>query len=148
MLGWALAIAPTAAWIGVLGNLSWKPILLSTAVASWASSFDIIYHTQDRDYYIKSGLHSIAQRFGIQGAFRWARVLDIMAVCCLILLGFWMDLSYPYFIGCLLTSGLILFRYALVSPYNLSKMNVAFYRSNTLVSLTIFIGTLIAIIWV
>ena len=47
LLGWALAIAPSAAWIGMVGKLDWQPVLLSTAVALWAGSFDIIYHTQD-----------------------------------------------------------------------------------------------------
>ena len=74
LLGWALAIAPTAAWIGVTGSLAWQPVLLSLAVALWAGSFDIVYHTQDYDFQKREGLHSVATRFGIAGAFRIARV--------------------------------------------------------------------------
>ena len=51
LLGWALAIAPSAAWIGVTGSYGWQPFVLSLAVATWAGSFDILYHTQDRDFY-------------------------------------------------------------------------------------------------
>ena len=68
-LGVALAIAPAGAWVGVRGALSWEPVLLAGAVALWAGSFDILYHVQDRDFYVDRGLHSMAQRFGVQAAF-------------------------------------------------------------------------------
>ena len=76
LLGWALAISPSAAWIGVTGSLTWQPVLLSLAVALWAGSFDILYHTQDREFHIESGLHSVAKQFGIVRAFQIARILD------------------------------------------------------------------------
>ena len=59
ILGWALAIAPSAAWIGVTGNLTWNPVLLSLSVALWASSFDILYHTQDKEFYSKDGTYFV-----------------------------------------------------------------------------------------
>ena len=78
LLGWALAIAPSAAWIGVTGSYGWQPFVLSLAVATWAGSFDILYHTQDRDFYESAGLYSVARRFGVVGAFRLARALDVV----------------------------------------------------------------------
>ena len=36
MLGWALAMAPAGAWIGVSGTLPMEAVLLSFAVAMWA----------------------------------------------------------------------------------------------------------------
>lgn len=148
LLGWALAIAPSAAWIGVRGSLSWEPVLLSAAVASWAGSFDALYHTQDRDFYVSHGLHSIAQRFGVEGAFRWARALDTLAVVCLLALGVWMDLAYPYFVGCAAAAGLLVFKYTLVSPSDMSRMGVAFFRINAFVSAAVFAGTLVAVLLV
>ena len=65
-------LSPSAAWIGVTGSLSPEPVLLSLAVALWAGSFDILYHTQDYEFHRQSGLHSIAARFGIVNAFRIA----------------------------------------------------------------------------
>ena len=87
LLGWALAISPSAAWIGVTGSLSWEPVLMSLAVALWAGSFDIIYHTQDVEFHRNQGLHSVASRFGVAAAFRIARVMDVLAVICLVGLG-------------------------------------------------------------
>ena len=89
LLGWALAIAPSAAWIGVTGSYGWQPFVLSLAVATWAGSFDILYHTQDRDFYERAGLYSVARRFGVAGAFRLARALDVVAVACVLSLGLW-----------------------------------------------------------
>ena len=54
-LGWALAIAPSAAWIGVQGSLAWAPVVLSTSVALWAAGFDILYHAQDKQFYADRG---------------------------------------------------------------------------------------------
>ena len=146
MLGWALAIAPSAAWIGVQGRLSWEPVLLSCAVAAWASSFDILYHAQDRQFYVTHGLHSVAQQFGIEAAFRWARALDAVAVACLVAFGAWMGLPYPYFAGCALAAALLVFKYRLVSPRDRSRLGVTFMRVNAYVSSIMFAGTLIAVL--
>ena len=146
LLGWALAIAPAAAWIGVTGKLSWEPVLLSLAVALWAGSFDILYHVQDRDFYIKDGLHSVTRRFGVEAAFRWARVLDALAATCLLVLGVWMGLQWPYYVGCALAVGLLLYKHRLVSPRDTSQMGMAFFRINAYVSTTVFAATLIAVL--
>ena len=146
LLGWALAIAPSAAWIGVRGSLGWEPVLLSVAVASWAGSFDIIYHTQDREFYARDGLHSIAQRFGPVAAFRWAKSLDVLAIICLIGLGVWMELSPPYYAGCAIAVGLLILKYRLVSPTDLSRVGIAFFRINAYLSTTIFAATLISVL--
>ena len=146
LLGWALAIAPSAAWIGVRGTLSWEPVLLSCAVALWAASFDILYHTQDREFYVGHDLRSVAQRFGVLAAFRWARVLDALAVGCLVLLGQWIGLAYPYFVGCAAAAGLLVYKHLLVSPDDLSRLNMAFFRVNAFVSSVVFASTLIAVL--
>ena len=146
LLGWALAIAPSAGWIGVRGSLSWEPVLLSAAVAFWAGSFDILYHVQDRGFYVEHGLHSLAQRFGSVPAFRWARALDILAVACLVALGLWMGLAYPFFVGCAVVAGLLAYRYVVVTPDDLSRMGTAFFRVNVLVSTVVLASTLAALV--
>ena len=142
-LGWALAIAPSAAWIGVLGSLDWAPVILSTSVALWAAAFDILYHAQDRQFYTESGLHSVSQRFGVAASFRIAQTLDVLAVCCLIGVGVLLDLSVAYYLGCVVAAGVIAYKYRMVSPNDLSRMGVAFMRTNAFVSLSVFTGTLV-----
>ena len=145
LLGWALAISPSAAWIGVNGSLSPEPILLSLAVALWAGSFDILYHTQDYEFQRENGLHSVAARFGVVNAFRIARALDVLAVVCLISLWVWMGLSWPFLAACGVSSCLLWYKYKLVSPDDLSKMGMAFGRINAFVSTTMLLGTIAAI---
>ncbi len=145
MLGWALAIAPSAAWIAVRGSLSLQPVLLSVAVALWAGAFDILYHTQDREFHLKERLNSVAARFGIAAAFRLAQSLDVLAVSSLLALGLWMGLDWPYYVGCGAAVGLLAYRYYLVSPEDLSNMGKAFARINGYMSTTILAGTAVAI---
>ena len=146
LLGWALAIAPSAAWIGVTGSLTWQPVLLSLAVALWAGSFDILYHTQDYAFQKEAGLHSVASRFGVRGAFWWARVLDPLALVALLALGLWLGLSWPYYIGIALAGGFLVYKHRLVSPDDLSSLGMAFFRINAYVSTTMFVATLAAVL--
>ena len=146
LLGWALAIAPTAAWVGVTGSLAWQPVLLSIGVALWAGSFDILYHTQDYDFQKREGLHSVATRFGIIGAFRFARIMDGLALIALLALGLWMALTWPYYIGLALAAGFLIYKHRLVSPDDLSKFGMAFFRINAYVSTTMLAATLIALL--
>jgi 4-hydroxybenzoate polyprenyltransferase len=146
LLGWALAISPSAAWIGVTGNFTWQPVLLSLAVALWAGSFDILYHTQDRDFYVNNGFHSIAQRFGIVRAFQIARLLDALALVCLLSLGVWMSLNWPFYVGWAVAAGILVYKHSIVSPGNMSRFGMAFFRINAYVSTTVFVATLSALL--
>ena len=146
LLGWALAIAPAAAWIGVTGSLTWEAVLLSLAVALWAGSFDIIYHVPDMAFYIENGLHSVAQRFGLAVAFRGARTLDLLAIACLLTLGVWMELAWPYYLGWGVAAALMGYKHTLVSPSDTSRLGIAFFRMNAYISTSVFGGTLAAVL--
>lgn len=146
ILGWALAIAPVAAWIGVTGSFSWEPILLSLAVALWAGSFDIIYHVPDIKFYLNEGLYSVASRFGAVVAFRVSRVMDVISLACLLVLGALMTLDWPYYVGWLISASLIAYKHKLVSPSDVSRLNIAFFRINAYVSTSILGGTFFALL--
>jgi 4-hydroxybenzoate polyprenyltransferase len=146
LLGWTLAIAPSAAWIGIQGSLSWQPVLLSFSVAAWAGSFDILYHCQDINFHKAMGLHSVASKFGVVTSFHISKILDVVSLVCLAGLGFWMNLGIPFFMGCLIATSLLAYKYVLVKPHDLSKMGIAFMRINAFVSTIILLGTLISVI--
>ena len=145
LLGWALAIAPSAAWIGVTGSLDIAPVVLSAAVALWAGSFDIMYHTQDRDFYEEHSLHSVARAFGARAAFVWARALDVMALAALVTAGVLLSLTFPYFIGCAAVAVLLAYKHSLVSPDDMSRMGFAFFRINAYVSGVVLAATIVAL---
>ncbi|MBM3944922.1 MAG: 4-hydroxybenzoate octaprenyltransferase [SAR202 cluster bacterium] len=146
LLGWALAIAPSAAWIGVRGSLSWEPVVLSLAVALWAGSFDILYHATDHEFQAKEGLHSVARRFGVVRAFWMARAMDVMAAGALLALGLWMGMAWPYYAGLGVAVAALAYKHTLVSPRDLSRMGFAFFRINAYVSTAVFGGTLAAVL--
>ena len=145
LLGWALAISPSAAWIGVTGSLSWEPVLMSLSVALWAGSFDIIDHAQDIEFHKERGLHSVASRFGVRAAFRIARGMDVLAVACLIALGALMGLGVFFFAACGLAACVLAYKYVLVSPDDLSRLGMAFGRINAGVSLTMLAGAALSV---
>ena len=146
LLGWALAIAPSAAWIGVTGSYNIIPFLLSLAVAFWAGSFDILYHSQDIEFQSKNNLHSVAKKFGIKNAFLISKIMDVLSMMSLLTVGFILDLNYVYFFACLSATFLMIYKYMLISPDDLSKMGIAFLRINAFVSCSMLLGTLLAII--
>ena len=145
VLGLALAIAPAGGWIAVMGAFSFETLVLCTGVAFWATAFDIIYHTQDREFYIKHGLHSFAQKFGLKGSFIISKVFDSLAIFSFFILGFIMHLSYIYYLGCLLASVGIFLRYHFVTPSDLSKIPIVFMYTNSYFSFVFFIFTLISV---
>ena len=147
-LGWALAIAPAAAWIGVKGTLDVEVVFLSAAVAFWAGSFDIIYHCQDIDFQKNNSIYSVAKKFGVEKAFVIAKIFDLTALILLIIFGIMIGSGLPFFIACIISMGLLFYKYILVKPNDLTKLGMAFMRINSLVSTTMLIGTLLSIfVW-
>ena len=145
-LGWALAIAPTGAWIGVTGEIAVVSVVLSLAVALWAGSFDILYHVQDVKFYSEAGLHSVSKRFGIPAAFRIARIMDAGAVTALVAVGLLAGLGLPYFAGCAIAIAVLANKHRTASPADPSSLGPAFFRTNAYVSAAVFAGTLAAVL--
>src|SRR3954465_2708014 len=84
VLGFALGVAPAAAWIAVRGSLDSRILLLTAAVTFWVGGFDILYACQDAGFDRERGLHSIPQSFGIAAALNVARVLHLFVIALLI----------------------------------------------------------------
>jgi 4-hydroxybenzoate polyprenyltransferase len=146
MLGWALAISPTAAWIAVRGTIdSEVPLLLSLLVLMWTAGFDVMYACQDYEFDKRSGLRSIPARFGIGNALWIARLFHLQAFIALVLLYLVTGLSWPALLGVVLVGVLLIYQHTLVSAKNLSRMNAAFFTTNAFVSVILFISFSIAV---
>ena len=70
-LGFALGIAPAAAWIAVRGSLDPRILLLTAAVTFWVGGFDVIYACQDYEFDREHGLHSVPRYLGFTLRFGW-----------------------------------------------------------------------------
>lgn len=146
ILGWALAISPTAAWIAVRGTIDSEiPLLLSLLVLMWTAGFDVMYACQDYEFDRKAGLRSIPARFGIGNALWIARLFHLQAFIALVLLYLVTGLGWPALLGVILIGGLLLYQHTLVSAKNLSRMNAAFFTTNAFVSVILFISFSVAV---
>src|SRR5436305_4829216 len=83
VLGFALGIAPAAAWIAVRGSLDPRILLLTAAVTFWVAGFDVLYACQDYDFDQQAGLHSIPRYVGIGNALWIARALHLVMLALL-----------------------------------------------------------------
>lgn len=139
ILGWALSISPTAAWIAVRGALDSEiPILLSLIVMMWTAGFDVMYACQDYEYDKKAGLRSIPARFGIGGALWIARLFHLQAFIVLLLLYLLAGLGWLALAGVIAVGALLIYQHTLVKANDLSKMNAAFFTTNAFVSVILF----------
>jgi 4-hydroxybenzoate polyprenyltransferase len=146
LLGWALSISPTAAWLAVRGSIdSGVPLLLSLVVLMWTAGFDVMYACQDYDFDKKAGLRSIPARFGIKNSLWIARLFHLQAFLALLLLYLATDLGWPALAGVLLVGALLVYQHTLVSAKNLSRMNAAFFTTNAFVSVILFISFSVAV---
>ena len=139
VLGFALGIAPAAAWIAVRGSLNSRILLLTAAVTFWVGGFDVLYACQDYDFDRQAGLHSIPRYLGIRGALWVARSFHLLMV------GFLVLLLFAFGLGMLATGGvavvilLLLYEHSLVKASDLSKLNAAFFTMNGVISVLFFI---------
>ncbi|PYS97989.1 MAG: 4-hydroxybenzoate octaprenyltransferase [Acidobacteria bacterium] len=146
LLGWALSISPTAAWIAVRGAIDSEiPLLLSLVVFMWTAGFDVMYACQDYEFDKKAGLRSIPARFGIKNSLWIARLFHLQAFIALLLLYFVTGLGWPSLAGVLLVGALLVYQHTLVSAKNLSRMNAAFFTTNAFVSVILFISFSLAV---
>ncbi len=150
VLGFTDGLAPMGAWAAITGSLlapsdlpAW---LLLLAVTVWIGGFDILYALQDIDIDRRDGLHSIPSRFGIPTALLIARVCHALTVILLTAVGILAGLGWPYWIGVAVVAGLFVYEHRLVSPTDLTKLNMAFFNVNGYISVTIFVATFIALL--
>ena len=140
ILGWSLAISPTAAWISVRGEFdSEVPLLLSLLVMMWTAGFDVLYACQDFEFDRKNGLRSIPARFGIKNSLWIARLFHAQAFVVLILLYLITELGWLALAGVVAVGALMIYQHTLVKPNDLSKMNAAFFTTNAFVSVILLL---------
>jgi 4-hydroxybenzoate polyprenyltransferase len=138
VLGLALGIAPSAAWIAVRGSLDARIIVLTVAVLLWVGGFDVLYACQDFEHDRKAGLNSVPQAFGLSAAFWIARAMHVgmlVLLCWLIVL---FGLGKLAVVGVALVAMLLLYEHSIISPTDMRRMNAAFFTLNGVISVVFF----------
>lgn len=149
ILGFTDGLAPVGAWVAVRGSLftpsdlpAW---LLLAAVTFWIGGFDLIYACQDAEFDRACGLHAIPARFGVVRALQLSTLSHIVSLGILTALGWLQGLGWPYAVGLVVVAGLLIAEHRLVSPEDLSQLNVAFFHVNSAISVTLFVSVLLAV---
>jgi 4-hydroxybenzoate polyprenyltransferase len=140
VLGLALGIAPSAAWIAVRGSLDARALLLTAIVVLWVGGFDVLYACQDFEHDRRVGLNSVPQSFGLNGAFWIARVMHLGMVALLFVLLHVFGLGMIAFVGVGLVVLLLAYEHSIISPKDLRRMNAAFFTLNGVISVVFFLA--------
>src|SRR5580698_4172650 len=138
VLGLALGIAPSAAWIAVRGSLDWRIVVLTGAVLLWVGGFDVLYACQDFEHDRAVGLNSVPQAFGLVPAFWIARAMHVgmlLMLCWLVVL---FSLGKLAMLGVVIVAILLLYEHSIISPKDLKRMNAAFFTLNGVISVVFF----------
>ncbi|MEW6140150.1 MAG: UbiA-like polyprenyltransferase [Thermodesulfobacteriota bacterium] len=137
LLGMCLGLAPVAGWLAVTPEWAWIPVVLALGVAFWVAGFDIVYACQDVDFDRTSGLYSLPTKLGTRAALRLAAALHVAALGFFLLTGVLASLRWPFYILSLITAGLLFWEHRIVRPGDLSRLDLAFFKVNSMVSLSL-----------
>ena len=139
VLGLGLALAPIGAYLAAGGGFDIIPVLYSIIVLLWVSGFDIIYALQDVAFDEDQELYSVPTWLGRARALGLSNVLHAVCGLLVLLAAYWLAQSDPAFqwvhwVGAAVFIGLLIYQHTLVSPTDLSKINLAFFTTNGVAS--------------
>ena len=148
-LGLAISIAPVGAWVAIREEISFTSLLLGAAVICWLIGFDILYACLDIEADRANRLHSIPERFGIETALKMAFASHaVMVVFLLVLLEPTVLLGWLYLAGVVLVAGLLAYEHSLIKKDDLSKVNMAFFNVNGIISIGLMAFVIVDCVWV
>jgi 4-hydroxybenzoate polyprenyltransferase len=139
-LGFAISLAPIGAWIAITGVFSYRICLLSLGLMFYIAGFDILYACQDVNFDTKKGLFSIPANLGIEKALFVAKIFHILSFTSLLLLYIVFDLNVIYLLTVFIIALLFTIEHKLLNPNDLSKINIAFFHMNSIISIVLLIG--------
>jgi 4-hydroxybenzoate polyprenyltransferase len=134
ILGLGLSLAPIGAYLAVVGEFAFLPILFSFAVLFWVGGFDVIYALQDEDFDRENDLFSIPVWLGKPKALMLSNVLHSVTAVLMFVAGQMGGFHWLYWIGFSVFVGLLIYQHTLVKPSDLTKINLAFFTTNGVAS--------------
>ncbi len=144
VLGLGLSLAPIGAYLAVTGKFNLVPLLYSFIVFFWVAGFDIIYALQDESFDKSQNLKSIPAKVGTKKALHIATLLHIVVAAIVILIGIKLDFNIWYWLGSTVFIALLGYQHFIVSPNDLSRVNIAFATTNGIASIIYSIFNIIS----
>jgi 4-hydroxybenzoate polyprenyltransferase len=146
VLGLALGLAPSAAWIAVRGSLDPRILVLTAAVTLWAGGFDVLYACQDYEHDRAVGLFSLPRAIGIPNAFWAARIMHLSMLALLVWFGMLFHFLFVGWVGIAAVALLLAYEHSIVSPRDLRRLNAAFFTMNGVIAM-VFLAFVAADLW-
>jgi 4-hydroxybenzoate polyprenyltransferase len=143
----ALMLSPIAAWLAIRGTVEPPALWLAAVVFFWVGGFDILYACQDADFDRARGLLSLPARWGLARALRLAAISHAVTVACLVGLWWSAGLGPVFLCGVVGVAALLVYEHAMVRPDDLSRVNVAFFQVNAVISLGLLLLTCADLWW-
>lgn len=145
-LGMATAAGPLGGWIAVTGTIDPIAIILFLTVALWIGGFDVIYACQDVNFDQDEKVFSIPARFGVKRALQISSWMHVGTAIGLVSILFLTELRLWYGVGVLIALAILIYEHAIVSHDDLSRLNTAFFTMNGVLSMIVFIFTMIDVL--
>ncbi len=142
ILGFTDGIAAAGGWIAVRAAFAPPVYVLWFALTVWIAGFDLIYACQDVEFDRRHRLHSVPARFGIPAALTIARACHVLTIAAFALLGVMMALGWLYWLGVAVVAALLIYEHSLVSPSDLSRLDVAFFNVNGYIAVILFLAVI------
>ncbi len=139
ILGMGLALAPIGAYLATTATFSIQSVLLGVLVLFWVTGFDILYSLQDQLFDTEHKLHSVPVLLGAANAMLLSRSLHFLVFCLLLLIGFYFNHSYFYFVGSFAFAFLLYYQHSIIKVNDLSRIDKAFGTTNGVASIILFI---------
>ena len=156
-LGASLLLTPVSAWIALRGEwLAAHPgdlapaLWLGLAVLCWVAGFDIIYACQDFEFDRRAKLRSVPVWLGVAGALRLAAACHAAMMAALIALPLCCPQVHFGWIYAIAVTGvgvLLVVQHWLVRPNDLSRVNIAFFNVNAILSIGLFVAGSLDLFW-
>ncbi|MEK7827331.1 MAG: UbiA-like polyprenyltransferase, partial [Thermodesulfobacteriota bacterium] len=142
VLGFAIGMVPMAVWVAVTGALPGMISVLSLALMTYIAGFDILYACQDIEFDRAMGLHSIPASFGVGKAMGISAFLHGISALSLLILYWLFPLSPVYLFIVGIIAFLFFVEHKLVNPDDLSKIDMAFFHVNSIISVLVLVAIL------
>jgi 4-hydroxybenzoate polyprenyltransferase len=147
ILGIGLSLAPIGAYLAVTGVFEWLPLYFSFMVLTWVSGFDIIYALQDEEFDKKHKLNSIPAWLGRKNSIILSIVIHAITAFFVVWAGITHLNFIIYWIGAGIFMTLLVYQHVLVTPKDISKVNLAFFTLNGIGSVVYGIFTCLSVYW-
>ena len=107
---------------------------------AYIAGFDILYACQDTGFDKKEGLFSIPAEFGIKKALFMAKILHAISFLSFLALYFAFDMGHVYLMTLAVIGFLLMAEHWLVDSDDLSRIDIAFFNVNSIISIVVFTG--------